>query len=398
MDTWMKGIVLAVLGTITGVVAVGCGGSVSVEPALTTAALLEPGPAGVGSTTMTFVDDSRPTMANGTFPGAPSRTLQTEIWYPTDPGTTPSEQEQRNAPFMHDGQRHPLVIYSHGFLDSRRGEAYLAAHLASNGYIVASPDYPLTNFNAPGGANLADLPNQPGDVSFLIDQLLNLDASASGLLSGTIDHDRIGATGLSLGGTTTLLVAFHPTLRDPRVRAAAPIAPGACFLGKDFYDDRHIPLLLVEGSIDAISPYQQNGAFAFGEANPPKYLATIANGSHTGFSGAATSVIFRGVNNPDEIGCSALGGVIGNGDSTPNLIDLLGGAAAGLIIGDCPLPCAGAGSLPEAIDPARQHGLTEVGVLSFFEAELRGSARARQFLEQTLAAENPDIAVQSTNS
>ena len=42
--------------------------------------------------------------------------------------------------------------------------------------------------------------------------------------AGGIDRDRIGAMGLSLGGLTTTLVAFHPTLGDPRIRAAVSIA------------------------------------------------------------------------------------------------------------------------------------------------------------------------------
>ena len=40
------------------------------------------GPYAVGSRTFTFVDTSRPTPANGSFGGAPSRTLQTLVLYP----------------------------------------------------------------------------------------------------------------------------------------------------------------------------------------------------------------------------------------------------------------------------------------------------------------------------
>src|SRR4030095_12425651 len=43
------------------------------------------GPYGAGVRTVTLVDSSRPTSANGTYPGAPDRTLVTDIWYPITP-------------------------------------------------------------------------------------------------------------------------------------------------------------------------------------------------------------------------------------------------------------------------------------------------------------------------
>ena len=49
--------------------------STPTQPPLTSAAVLQAGPLGVGVTTMLFEDTSRPTMANGTFPGSPTRKL-----------------------------------------------------------------------------------------------------------------------------------------------------------------------------------------------------------------------------------------------------------------------------------------------------------------------------------
>jgi hypothetical protein len=50
-----------------------------------------------------------------------------------------------------------------------------------------------------------------------------------------VAHGRSTATGspppASYGGSTTLLLTFHPTLRDPRIRAAVAIAPVACAFG-----------------------------------------------------------------------------------------------------------------------------------------------------------------------
>src|SRR6266852_5656967 len=118
---------------------------------LTSAQVLQPGPAAVGVTTVTFEDTSRPTMANGSFPGSPSRILVTEIWYPAEPGASPPATENRDAPLAQNGRPYPLVIYSHGFFSNRIAGAYLAHQLASHGYVVAAPDFPLTFDSAPGG-------------------------------------------------------------------------------------------------------------------------------------------------------------------------------------------------------------------------------------------------------
>jgi predicted dienelactone hydrolase len=358
--------------------------------ALTSTQVLQVGPFAVGSTTMTLVDTTRPTMPNRTFPGAASRTLVTELWYPTDaqPSATP---EIRNAPLAHSGAPYPLVIYSHGFMSNRFGGTYLARHLASHGYVVGAADFPLSVNGAPGGPNFLDLANQPGDVRFVIDQLLALSTNAQSSLAGSVDSTRIGLTGLSMGGSTTFLATFHPMLRDPRVRAAAPMAGVACFFGPDFYAQTHVPLLIVHGDIDAVVPYQGNGVFAFGEANPPKYLVTIAAGSHTGFT-SGIETIFENVNNPDDIGCRALGGPTGN-VASPTLIDSLGGAAAGIVGGMCPEGCASA-TLPRSIRPSRQQQLTILSIFPFFEGYLRDDAQARQFLEHTLAAENSELTTQ----
>jgi hypothetical protein len=65
-----------------------------------------PGPYGVGETSMVLLDGSRPTMPNGTFPGAPGRTLDTAVWYPAAPGPDVHGRPVRGrapsaSPFLH---------------------------------------------------------------------------------------------------------------------------------------------------------------------------------------------------------------------------------------------------------------------------------------------------------
>jgi predicted dienelactone hydrolase len=190
------------------------------------AARLAPRPHPVGNLELEWVDPSRPTAANADYPGSPERSFRVALWYP------------EGAP-----GNHPLAVYCHGFVSSRHGGTYLAEHLASYGYVVVAADHPLTHARAPGGPNAADVVHQPADVSFLIDRVMELEQEERPF-QGEIDAGRIGVFGLSLGGITTTLVAFHPEWRDPRVAAAISIAGAGDVFGPRFFDHAAVPFLI----------------------------------------------------------------------------------------------------------------------------------------------------------
>ncbi len=347
----------------------GCG-----APPRTTADYTGAGPYGVGERTLTFVDISRATPANGTYAGAPSRTLTVEVWYPADgpPDPTRDAAVAAGGPF-------PLVVHSHGFMDNRLGEAYLAAHLATRGYVVAAPDFPLSRGGAPGGATVADVPEQPGDVAFVIDRLL-----AEPSLAGAVDGARVGASGLSLGGLTTLLVAQHPTLRVPKVRAALPIAAPACMFTAPFWQGATVPLLLLHGDADLIVPPVENSERAFALDGGPRELVLLARGSHTAFTGLAT--LFDPSKNYDRLGCTALAGL--HVDSFGALGTPAEGVSADPSV--CPMPCAGTPMDP-SLAADRQQSLTRAVAAAFFDDSLRADPAAHQFLRDALARENPEV-------
>jgi dienelactone hydrolase len=332
----------------------------------------------VATRTFTFVDTSRPTPANGTFPGAPARTLVTEVWYPGIGSAV-------GAPLDPAGASYPVVMHSHGFLDSRLGERYLTEHLASHGYIVAAVDYPLSNGGAPGGATLADVHNQPGDLSFALDRLLEQ-------FAGGADAGRVGASGLSLGGLTTLLATYHVTLRDPRIEAALSLAGSSCFLTRHFFQTSRAALALVHGDDDHLVPYAQNGLAAYRRARREKLLVALERGSHTGFSTVAT--LFDQSVHFDRIGCAALAGELGEMGPDDNPFAALGGPAEGIRFDPrrCPLPCQDTITDP-SMPAARQHELTRIVATAFFDAYLEGDESARCFLRRVLRTENDDIAV-----
>jgi dienelactone hydrolase len=264
----------------------------------------------------------------------------------------------------------------------------LAQHLASWGYVVASADFPRTSLSKIACIRLADIENQPGDVSFVIDSVLDE-------FGGVIDADRIGASGLSYGGATTLLVTYHSRLRDPRIKAALPIAPAACMVTKRFFKTADVPLLLIGGTSDVLVPYPQNAKRPYKAAGAPKYLVSLLDASHTGFAGPLVG--HPGTPHPDGIGCDAIGGVVpddpeGNDDPLGGLE----GKGTGVVSTPkrCPLPCQG--TLPDsAMPPALQQDLTRIAATAFVEGILRDDVGARCFLRKGFAREQEGVRVRA---
>src|SRR5512134_2369552 len=77
---------------------------------LTSADVLAPGPYGAGVTTLALEDTSRPTMPNGSFAGAPTRQLVTEVWYPAAPVEDLPADGVRDADVLAGSAPYPLVI------------------------------------------------------------------------------------------------------------------------------------------------------------------------------------------------------------------------------------------------------------------------------------------------
>lgn len=358
-------VALALLLVISVVVALAITAPEPPLPGSPSADWLQPGPYQVDTAEYVFVDASRPTAANRDYAGAPQRTFNTSLWYP------------RNA-----GGALPLVIHSHGVVSSRSDLAYVARHLASHGYVVAAADYPLTSGSAPGGANPADVANQPADISFLIDSVLGLTGDRKPF-QGTVDLARIGLTGYSLGGLTATLATFHPRYLDSRVAATVSIAGPAAAFTERFYQAADTPFLMIAGSADSLINHRAN-AVPIPQRAPAGDLLTIFGGTHLGFA-ALSEPMLRFLNQPDSLGCGAVLATLGD-SSTAAIFGDLGSADEGVVIDD---------SLPEVCEvipdeplahPGRQQMITTIAVLSFFESVFAAPAARRTEARAELAA------------
>jgi len=237
-------------------------------------------PYAVGSRTTTFVDTTRATPPNGTYPGAPTRTLPTLVLYPAVsdasngivPGATP----------VHHGDGFPLIVFSHGFTANGSVYASLAAQFVRAGYVVALPTFPLSNGQAPGGPTIRDYVNQPGDVSFVITQMLRLDDTKGDPLRHVIDDDEIGVAGHSLGAITTLGVAANTCCQDRRIDAAVSFSGLELFPNGRWFAQPTPPLMLVHGNADKLVPYG-GSVKVYSQAPPPKVFLTLVGAPHTPF-------------------------------------------------------------------------------------------------------------------
>jgi dienelactone hydrolase len=208
----------------------------------------------------TFVDRSRSTKANGE-PAIPERSLTTSVYVPDGGG-----------PF-------PLIVFSHGLNGHPDKFTELLTVWAQAGYVVAAPAFPLTNDRVPNATgNVPDINNQPGDVSFVIDEMLRINRDPESRVYERIDPERIGIGGLSLGGATTYGAAFNDCCRDDRVKAVEVLA-GALIVGGEHELDGHVPLLIVHGDQDPALSYTLASEI-YAKAAAPVWFVTLNGALH----------------------------------------------------------------------------------------------------------------------
>ena len=224
-----------------------------------------------------------------------------------------------NKPQSH--QPLSLIVISHGLGSDRSTFAYFAQYLASYGFAVAVPEHPGSNASQiknllEGFANDVTPPeefiNRPLDITYLLDRI-------EADYGSRIDTRNVGIIGQSFGAYTALALAgaeldftnldracqdldksFNvslflqclalelpqdttPTdLKDSRITSAIAINPlTSALFGQEGMSNIDIPVMLVSGSADPVTPALPEQIKPFTWLNvPEKYLVLMKGGTH----------------------------------------------------------------------------------------------------------------------
>ncbi len=300
------------------------------------------------------------------------RTAPVMVWYPaeTNPGpvykyTDKLEGAARlNAPVKKSGAPYPLLLFSHGMGACACQSVYYTENLASFGYVVVAPDHKdsaMCHIDGPpditvgqiakaalkSGGDLSqtvfglfrskfeelgyDFSYRPIEAKAAIDLALAWNRDRSSPFFGIMDPDRIGATGHSLGGYTTMMVGGVPfhcegsapgpeqcqtdkisltdninpccmkylqgkdpfAARDPRVKAMLPLGPAVFFPKlEQAAKEITIPVMIITGDNHKMEvPWERIRTF-YQNAPAPKYLIRLRKTDHLTISDLTLSSSF----------------------------------------------------------------------------------------------------------
>jgi predicted dienelactone hydrolase len=283
------------------------------------------------------------------------------VWYPADavPGSEgygyldgglEGSAVLDAAPFQADAP-YPLILFSHGLGMCGCQSVFYTENLASAGYVVVAPDHKdsaICHIDAEPDVSISEIvwafikgrgdlgksvmalfgdrfeeedhndTYRAREASAAIDRALLWNRDPSSFLYCMIDPERIGATGHSLGGFTTLMVGGVPfdcqgttpspeecekekgerrtpssccmesiremdpfELRDDRVKAILPLGPVAFFPDLEQAVTRlEIPIMVISGGHRFEVPWEWAWTI-YENAPPPKYAIRLAGTDHT---------------------------------------------------------------------------------------------------------------------
>jgi dienelactone hydrolase len=230
-------------------------------------------PVSVERISLTLVDESRPTPANATYEGARHRVLETVVSYPVRQGRAVE------GPM-------PFVVFATGYGGTSTNYVGLYDHWVRAGYVVAAPTFPLSGKDAPGGTSGADLASQPGDIAFVVREVLERARTRDSELYGFVDAERVALAGKSFGAITVLEAGYNPAEQVPNIKAVIALT-GVALEGAQF-EAVDTPLLLEHGDQDELVPCSASQQ-VYERARSPKFFVTLFGSDHVSAFHGGTS-------------------------------------------------------------------------------------------------------------
>ena len=183
----------------------------------------------------------------------------------------------RDAP-MADGDIFPVVIYSHGFGAYRDVAIFFTTHLASHGFVVASPEHLHRNLPAQAFGTAEFSPEK--DQADVANTLAALDAA----FGDAVNTSRAGIIGHSAGARTAL-----DALANDSVLAAIPLAGG----GTAPPEAADKPILVVVAELDLTVPTESSLA-SYESATGPRTFVSLAQAGHNSFTDSCPVILAGG--------------------------------------------------------------------------------------------------------
>lgn len=208
------------------------------------------------------------------------RVLDTLVWYPAAPGSGTPDAVTENAEVANG--RWPVILFSHGSCGVPGQSPFYVETLASWGFIVAAPPHPGNQTFEPECTSgqdpdaIADsYANRVADIRFVLDQLIAGSADETSPFYRRVDPRRIGMSGHSFGGQTTLRVAAA----EPRVKGAVALAPAA-----PSGITVRTPTMIIGSELDSLTPFDTAVARSYALLRGPRYLVELQNTGHCAYA------------------------------------------------------------------------------------------------------------------
>jgi dienelactone hydrolase len=170
------------------------------------------------------------------------------------------------------GAPYPAVVFAHGYLSQPWIYYQLLSHLVSWGYVVVAPASELGFF--PSHVAFA------GDLSASLDWMEIQNADPASFLYQTIDIDRVGASGHSMGGGVSILAAAE----DRRFRAVFTLGAVETFpySAVEAVANIEVPVAFLAASDDVLVG---DSIRLYDNAYAPRLNPILIGGNHWGFAG-----------------------------------------------------------------------------------------------------------------
>jgi predicted dienelactone hydrolase len=233
-------------------------------------------------------------------PGGEDRKRTLDLWYPTAEKEGPLDYLGQKGVGVKNASvapgKHPVLLFSHGYLGMSDQSIFLTEACARHGYVVASMNHGdaiVSVFrqkqDPPKFLQFATWTDEKyrdrrDDIEALLDSLTTWNGTDDSPFAGSLDMQHIGGMGHSLGGYTMLgLAGGWKSWREPRIKTAVLFSPFAQpYDVNGQLDEVTIPVMIQGGTLDlGITPFLPS---VYRKLPGPKSYLVLKKESHFGWT------------------------------------------------------------------------------------------------------------------